>query len=75
MYGQLIEQIKMSLKVSLSGIQELLSDEGFEKSFKSMTGQIAKYSKIIYDSLLDEGFSRDEAVALTAAFISKSSGK
>jgi hypothetical protein len=75
LYGDLIEQIKMGLKISLSGMHELLSDEEFEKSFKGITGQIAKYSKTIYESLMSEGFTRDEAITLTAAFITKSSGK
>jgi hypothetical protein len=71
----IMNQVAQVAKVAIGGIDQLLKDDNFKDGFKSLMANAAEYANIMVVAYEGAGFSREEAVALTAATLQKSAGK
>jgi len=75
MYQQILDQVQVGMKVSLTGLNDLLEDDDFKKGFGSFMYTAAGYVMTMVNAYEAAGFTREEAVTLAAATVGKDGNK
>ena len=72
-YAEAMNQVSAGLKVVIGAANLMLDDDDVMDSLDSLISKGVSLTKVIFRKFEAEGFSREEALTLTCACLSKSS--